>query len=231
MKDRRSFYRNNQTLRFDRGETILYQDMAPKHLYGIKNGVVESYNITCCGESQTIAFTTVGGIFPKCWGISKTERTLFYYRAHTDCELYIISKHDFQRELVGDVDFSTKVINQMASSLVASRLHLDALGKCKASVRLLYTFRFLALIYGKNIGKNLVKIQIPLTQQSIANLAGLTRETTSMELNKIKDRGIASCKRMYYTIDTKKLNDSISDEYNPGICADLVTNVVSDREG
>ena len=103
------------------------------------------------------------------------------------------------------------------SSLVGARLLVDALGKNKAYAKLLYIFRYLSLLYGKDINGNFVRIQIPLTQQTISNIAGLTRETTSIELNLIKKQNIVMCKRKIYTINIKELNDHIDDDYNPGV--------------
>lgn len=230
MKERRSFYRNNQTIKFACGETIFFQDMVPKCIYVIKSGVVEEFDITCTGDSRSISFETVGDVIPKCFAFSKTERTLFNYVAHTDCELYIVSKNAFGRELGHDVEFANKMINRLMNSLMSARLHIDAISRPKAHMKLLYTFRFLALLYGKEVGEGLVRIQIPLTQQTIANITGLTRETASLGLHKIKSQGVVDCKSKYYVVNIGQLHEQIEDEYDPGVVVGEVRGVVRGRE-
>ncbi|RWZ78897.1 MAG: hypothetical protein EOT05_04085 [Candidatus Microsaccharimonas sossegonensis] len=78
-------------------------------------------------------------------------------------------------------------------------------------------FRHLALTHGLELKKDLMKISIPLTQQDLANFTGLTRETVALELNKLVEMGMVSVEKKQYVINTKKVNDVITDEYNPGI--------------
>lgn len=142
---------------------------------------------------------------------------MFFYQAHTDCELYIIGKHDFQSHLGQDHDFTLRMINILSNAYVNANLQVDALVQTTANLKLLYTFRHLCLRYGRDIKDDTSQLQIPLTQQELANYTGLTRETTTIELNKLKKNGIVSYKHQFYTINTKRVNELIEDEYNPGL--------------
>ena len=94
--------------------------------------------------------------------------------------------------------------------------------KPTTSLKLLYMFRYFCLLYGKNTSPSHVRLLVPLTQQKIADHIGLTRETTNIELGKLKAKKIVSCKRGIYTVDTAKLNEQIEDEYNPGIAVNML---------
>jgi CRP-like cAMP-binding protein len=52
--------------------------------------------------------------------------------------------------------------------------------------------------------KNHYQIPLRLTHQEIANLVGLTRETVSTEIGKLKKSGILTIKDVYYIVDTDK---------------------------
>lgn len=56
------------------------------------------------------------------------------------------------------------------------------------------------------LSKRLVKISIKLTQQDIAMLAGLSRETVSTELGKLRASHVVHVSQKVYTIDIMKLN-------------------------
>lgn len=223
--DRRSFYRNYPTVKFSKGEIILHQDEIPRCVYSVKSGVVEETNITSCGCSQSISFEIIGDIFPKDWAFHKTDRTLFYYNAYTDCELYVINRDDFLTQLVYNIEFTNKMLKRMASTLIGARLQIDSLEKPNANLKLMYMFRYFCLMYGHDLKPNQVELLVPLTQQTIADHIGLTRETASIELNRLKARGIIiSCKQKIYVIDTEELAKQIEDEFNPGIYVNMLPN-------
>jgi DNA-binding transcriptional regulator LsrR (DeoR family) len=58
-------------------------------------------------------------------------------------------------------------------------------------------------------------IQVPLTQQDLADFTGLTRETTNLELSKLKKGKVVVSDQKYYLVDVKKLSAKIDDAYEP----------------
>lgn len=222
--DRRSFYRHNPIVKFSKGETIFLQGETPKNLYGIKSGVVEESNLTSDGNQQSIAFEIVGDIIPKSWAFSKTAKPLFDYTAFTDCELYVISKEDFLSQVAYNFDFTKKMLDRMVVSLMGARLKLDALEKPHASLKLSYTFLYLCYQYGTNVGTGIVMVQVPLTQQDLADFTGLTRETTNLELSKLKKGKVVVSDQKYYLVDIEKLNSKLDDDYEPGSSLNMFPN-------
>lgn len=225
MKELRSFFRKYPTVKFAKGEMILQQDEVPTHVYAIKSGVVKLSNLTGEGDDQSITFEIVDDILPVCWAFSKTSKALFYYQAYTDCELYLIDKDAFENQLATDKSFIRAMLDRQISSYIGNMLQVDALEKTRAYTKLLYTFRYFCLRYGRVIKKDLVKIYVPLTQQEIANTTGLTRETTTLELKRLREQKIISVRLKYYTVDTRRLNEQIDDEYDPGITVSMLTKV------
>jgi CRP-like cAMP-binding protein len=92
-------------------------------------------------------------------------------------------------------------------------MHIEALEQSKASDKILYTIHYLALFFGHDLRKDVVKIPLPITQQDIANLTGLTRETVGVELKKLLRLKIISRKDRSYIVLTGKLNELLDDEY------------------
>lgn len=207
------FYCDYKTVKFKKGETIFLQNQIPTCIYAIKCGVVEEYNINNNGDYRSISFEITGGIIPKCWAFSITTHTIFYYRAHTDCELFIIEKQDFIMQLSRNISLSSSMLTKVTNLLIGAKLQIDALEKSNADMKLLYIMRYFLVTYGKKISNGLVEIQIPLTQQEIANFTGLTRETVTLKIDKSKKQKILSCKNKIYSVNVDILNELIDDKY------------------
>ncbi|MDB5167370.1 MAG: hypothetical protein JWN26_515 [Candidatus Saccharibacteria bacterium] len=225
VNELRSFYRTYPTIKFAKGEVVFHQNEAPSCVYAIKNGVIKVSNISAEGDDQLISFEIIDDIVPICWAFSKTTKALFYYQAYTDCELYIMSKDAFESHSAENVGFANAMLSRQVGSYIGNMLQVDALEKTRAYTKLIYTFRYLCLRYGRDIKKDLVKIYVPLTQQEIANTTGLTRETTTLELKKLKEEKVISVRQKYYTVNTAKLDARIDDEYDPGITVNMLTKV------
>ncbi len=204
---------------------ILQQDETPDHVYAIKSGVVKVSNLSGEGDDQSISFEIVDDILPICWAFSKTAKALFYYQAYTDCEFYIIPKDLFEEGIANNIHFTRAMLSRQVSSYIGNMLQVDALEKTRAQTKLAYTFRYLCLRYGRDVKEDFVKIYVPLTQQELANTTGLTRETATLELKKLRDQKIISVRRKYYTVNTARLNEAIDDEYDPGIELSMLTNI------
>jgi CRP-like cAMP-binding protein len=78
--------------------------------------------------------------------------------------------------------------------------------------------RYLALRFGTPlVGKAYTRIQLKLTQQDLANLCNMSRETTNIELGKLKEKKIVSEKAKLYSIDMIELNKFINDEIDEAL--------------
>jgi len=222
MNERRSFYRNNPTIKFSKNQVIYLCEETPNNLYCIKSGVIEECNYSSDGNRQLIVFEIIGDVFPKCVAFAKTSKTLFEYRAFTDCELYIIKYDDFQSQLAYNIDFAKKMLDRLAGLIVGSSLRIDALEKPNAEIKIIYMFRYFCLLYGSSRWNGFVRIEVPLTQQDLAELTGLTRETINIEINRLTKMKIISCSHKYYTVDTTYLNKIIENDYKPELSLNLL---------
>jgi CRP-like cAMP-binding protein len=212
-----NFLKNLSTTHVKKGELIFVQDEVPRQAYGIKEGVIKVYNLTANGEEKPIAFKLQGDIFSLGWLFNRVDRSLYFYEACTNCELYVINKTEFHRLLDEEPTIIRPLFNYLLNEHLSNGLSFNALEQSRSLQKIIYALQSLCLRYGEDVAPDVVHIKIPLRQQDIANMLGLTRETTALELKKLKDQGVLTYKRSYYTIKTAKLNALLDDEYNPGI--------------
>lgn len=212
----RVFLQKYHTRKFDKGELILVQGETPDCAYVIKKGVVETYNLTTHGEEKPINYDIQGEIFPLAWVFGQVRNTNYYYEAFTKCELYCVPREDYLEFIQQSTPRLMGVFQSFITQHLNSQLRMNALEQSKASSKVLYTLHFLCLRFGVDVRKNTVRIQLPLTQQDMANYMGLTRETTGIELKKLQRSGIITYRRQNYIVRIDKLNEILDEEYDNG---------------
>lgn len=194
---------------YRQGESILLEGESPEHLHIIASGYVRVYNITQDGEEHTVSFDVPGEIFPIAWAFKEVPHTEYFYQALTDCEVRLIKRDDFLRYL----KFHPKTALELYANTARRYGHLQkriyALEQSKASHKILFTLDYLENKFGTKLREHTSIIDIPLTQQELANFIGITRETTSTELKKLERAGIVTSKKQRFHINTPKLQSAI----------------------
>jgi CRP-like cAMP-binding protein len=203
--------------RYKKGEIILHQGVIPVNAFIVKKGVVRTYNITAQGDEKSISFDVINEVFPSAWVFEKAPYTLFYYQAFTDCELFVISREEYQKYLKANPVAAYEILDRRVNQSISYTLRVNALIQSNAHAKLIHNLHFLCLRFGKDVRQDRVAINLPLTQQELADFIGLTRETTALELKALKDRGVVSYSNRQYRVNTDKLNELLGEEYNPGL--------------
>lgn len=197
---------SSQSIRsFKQGEIILLSDIVPKHLYLIKTGYVRVYDITSDGDEKPVAFDAKGEIFPIAWVFGGIERTTYFYQALVDCELYEFTRKDFLEYLRLHPKVGTELYASMARRFASLQTRIYALGQSRATQKVLYTLLYLIDRFGKTTGQT-VRLEIPLTQQELANFMGLTRETTNAELIALEKQKVLKRNGQFYTINRARFD-------------------------
>lgn len=201
------------TRQVKKGQILLYQGEVPTGIYFIKSGLARASNISNNGDEKTIALYGKNDYFPVGYLFKRSPVAMFYYEIIADSEVEFYTREAFLQRLRESDNLQP--LEHMSTQYVSTLLQVNALGQTKARDRVLRILQFLAIRFGENSklgGGTYVKIIIPLTQQDIGRLAGLTRETTAIELNKLKREDIIVVKKKYYTVHLKKLLSSIGEE-------------------
>lgn len=206
-----------RTKHFKKGEILLVQGEVPECAYVVKSGIIKSYNLTLGGEEKPIGFDMQGDLFPVAWVYSKVKHVQFYYEAFTEVEIYCIPTDEIREYLASNAVAQAYTLDKLVNRYVNMQLRVNALEQSKASQKVLNTIHFLCLRFGQDIKKDVVKIQLPLTQQDLANFIGLTRETTGIELKKLQETGVLARKKQYMIVKTDKLNELLDEDYGLGI--------------
>lgn len=184
---------------------LLYQGEVPRSAYYLKKGVIKAYSINSAGNEQIVAFYVAGDLLPMSWIFGPVSSTLYYYEALTDAELVA-----FDRKVLHDLVYSKprlllKVFNYSMNNYTSAQMRITALEQSRANEKIMFTLYYLVFRYGTEIKPDVFAVRLGLTHAIIAEMVGLTRETTAVELNKLKKAGAVKYNTREYLINRKIL--------------------------
>ncbi|HSX32765.1 MAG TPA: Crp/Fnr family transcriptional regulator [Candidatus Saccharimonadales bacterium] len=197
---------------FKKHAILLYQGEAPRTAYVLLKGTIKIYSINSAGEEQVVDFHTQNDIFPASWLFGKASTTLYYYEALTDCEVLAIPRDELQHVMAGKPRFVQAVLDYYVTNYVGTLMRVTALEQSRASDKIMFTLYYLLFRYGREVRPGVFVIGLSLTHAVIASLVGLTRETTTTQLNRLKRQGVVQYNVHTYTVSKTKLENLLGED-------------------
>ena len=185
--------------------TILFQGEIPRAVMLLQKGLVKVYGITSSGDQRTVTLLSEGDIFPMSWVFGKSTVCMYYYEALTDCTVITVSKDEYSNALENDTALVDQVFNNYMGHYIASTMHVYALEQSHAQDKLAFILQYLVARFGEKLSDGRYKINLRLSHQDIAEMVGITRETTAVELHRLKKRGLIDYQKFTYYVDNAKL--------------------------
>lgn len=203
------FVRQYPLKSFKKNETLIFQDDQPGEVYFIKSGFVKGYDIDSQGTEQLLWLGSEGDFVPLAWVFGAEPTVPYFFSALGDVEAYAIRRTDLKNFLNEHHDALAEITQQLALRLINTFHHLNAAEKAKAEEKILYSLYFLVTRFAPLAQQHTKHIALPMTHQDIAGLSGLSRETASQELKKLKDIGLVHYDKFRFTIDSEKLLEAL----------------------
>jgi CRP/FNR family transcriptional regulator, cyclic AMP receptor protein len=190
--------------RYGKSSIIVYQGEIPRDGFMVKKGVVRVYQIGAGGDSRTITFYTKGDIFPVAWLGGNSAPAMYYYEAFDDVDLIPISSEAWE-EAMSQPESLKEFNSYMVQNYQASLIRIAALEQAKAHDKIAYSLFYLLLRHGREIMPGIFRLELKLKHQDIAELVGLTRETTAIEVHALQSSKVLSYQNQRYLIKREKL--------------------------
>ena len=188
---------------FRRNETVFFQDDPATTIYYVKSGFIKAYDIDVTGAEQLLGIIGKGDFTPVATLFEDEPTIPYFFTAFSAVEAYAIPRAAFLQLLDTDSHALHEVTNILALRLSNTYHHLNAAEKVRADDKIAYGLYFLSRSFS-NLPS---KASPPVTQQDIASLIGLSRETVSQELKKLKDQGLIYYDKYRFTIHQDKLKE------------------------
>lgn len=197
---------------FKKGSTLLFQGEIPQRAFVILDGFVKMYSINSEGEEMVVAFFCKGDIIPLPWLFGTTNNTLFYYDSLTDVRVLAISKDSFHKQLQSKPEHLNALLEFQNRQYTSLLLRITGLEQSRAVEKVAFTLYYLLFRYGVEKSPGMYFVDIKLSQSAVANLVGITRESTTRNLIILKDKGIITYQNSKYTINKAKLENFIGED-------------------
>ncbi len=178
---------------FKKREVVFMEGDECTGLYIIRTGRVKVVRSSHAGKEQIIKILKPGDMlgFEALYDGRTYRNTAM---AMDDCELCYMEKNSFFSILVKEPDISRKLIISMGRELDQAYDRIGSLGLLNAREKLAHLLYTLASEYGTRCDR-VVKLNLTLSRLEIAELLGITQETSIRLLKSFKDEGILDIKR------------------------------------
>ncbi len=176
-----------------KGHILIYEGDIVNKFYYVQHGYVKVYNILDSGSEHIIFVYGPGDIFPFTSYLSGSGTARYFYECMDDVKLRIISAKDFEQSVQGNVQVGEALITYTAQIGLQFIQRIDVLSVNNARRKVVALLAF--LIHKTGSLDEHTRLNISLTTQDIADMCGLTRETTSLQLVRLRKAGIISGSR------------------------------------
>ena len=182
------FLKFNASKKYKKNQIILEPGVVPSGVYFLKSGFVRLYLISKDGKELTFNIFKYGTYFPMIWALADSSN-IYFYECLTDVELLKAPKNEIIQYIENNPSVLLDLTKRTLSGLEGMTKLMDVLLSKNAYQQTCAVILMLAKRFGKTINNNLT-IDVPLTHRIIGTLAGLSREATSRELEKLEKEKI-----------------------------------------
>ncbi|HWV81138.1 MAG TPA: helix-turn-helix domain-containing protein [Hyphomicrobiaceae bacterium] len=171
-------------------EDLFLEGDEASHVYEVMSGVVCLYRIMPDGGRHILAFRFPGDIV----GLCSPANYGYNAQAVGDARVRRISRAGLERMIDERADFARKLLRMAAAELNAMRDHLTCLASKSAEAKVADFLLMLIERSTARAGADVV-VDLPMTRTDIGDYLGLTIETVSRTISKMRRSGIIDLPR------------------------------------
>lgn len=170
---------------YEAGQIILYEGDQPNYVLFVKSGAIKFFDTDSDGNEKILHIGGEGSIAPLFYAFEDKKAVDAFYGALCKTEVLLVPLDDFRSKLQSSASYTYKVLRWYAEEMDHIVLRLKSLEKSSAKQKVLQALYYLSDQHAtKEVTKGgWCRISFPVTQQILADLTGLTRETVNITLN------------------------------------------------
>jgi CRP/FNR family transcriptional regulator len=165
------------------GETLFSEGDETNSVYEIVRGMLRLVKLLPDGRRQIIGFLAAGRLL----GFAPEGAHVYTAEAITEVTLYRYWRAAFERLIDEVPGFAKRLLTVTSHELRVAQNQMLLLGRKTATEKVA---SFLLLIAKQQDGDGALEVNLPMTRSDIADYLGLTIETVSRTLTKLKQDGL-----------------------------------------
>ncbi|MBM3210543.1 Crp/Fnr family transcriptional regulator [Candidatus Saccharibacteria bacterium] len=193
---------------YEKEEILVHQGEPQQQVYYVQKGLIKVYRIDDTGRELIVDFKSQYDIFSDTW-VHKAESSeaMFYYEALEDSEVSVIPRDTLYEEIRNNVQAMRAILQYFIRNETAAKLQISALNQTRAGDKVHSTLAFLAYKFGKKTRDGRYQIPFKITHSTLAGLTGLTRETATIELRKLRKDGVLENESSHFIVEPDILHE------------------------
>jgi CRP/FNR family transcriptional regulator len=183
-----TFYKQFTIRSYKKGEMLIRADDDPQGIFYLKDGYVRQYTISKAGFELTLHILKPISYFPMVWAVNGTPN-VYYFEALTPVEVGRAPRDQVVNFIKDKPTVIFELMSELLEDYAESLTRIEHLVFSDAYRRVISVLLYIAKHFGE-VHKGSIVVYHRFTQQDIATLVGVARETASNELTKLEKKGL-----------------------------------------
>lgn len=207
-----NFYKQFQTRSYKKGEMLIRADDDPQGIFYLKKGYVRQYTISKAGYELTLHILRPISYFPMVWAVNGTPN-VYYFEALTPVEVGRAPRDQVVNFIKDKPTIIFELLSELIEDYAESLKRIEHLVFSDAYRRVISILLYIAKHFGEKNNKGVI-VAHRFTQQDIATLTGVARETASNEMVKLEKKGLVKhVDHSILIVSIKKLELELSSDH------------------
>lgn len=184
----KTFFRQFKEQSYKKGEVMIRAQESPPGIFYIEEGLIKVYAISQKGNEHVVNVFKSGAFFPMSWALNDTPNK-YFYEAVMPVVVRKIPKEKVLSFIKEDPEILLDLLQRVYRGTDGLLQRIDSLMNGNAYFQLITEIHIYAKRFGVRKGD---AVEMKITEMELAQLAGLTRETVSREMKKLKDKNLVT---------------------------------------
>lgn len=180
------FYEQFKTRNYKKGEILVRADDEPQGIFCLTKGYVRQYIISKNGFELTLHILKPVTYIPIVWAVNGTPN-VYYFEALTPVEVGRAPRDEVVSFIKNKPNIIFALLSDLIESYAETLTRMEHLVFSDAYRRVVSILIYIAKHFGEERGKNII-VHHRFTQQDIATLVGVARETAGIEMAKLQKK-------------------------------------------
>lgn len=175
---------------YPKNQIVFYAGDTLTDVYVLKKGITKMYDIDHQGNEKVLHILKAPCIMPLAELHGRTQITEWFYGAVTECEVYALSRDEAEKRIRSDGRLALYIMERFAAEMHEMLIRLSGLSKTDVHGKLVYVLRFLAVHHTRERRGGWRRVTFPIGQQLLADMIGMTRESTATGTRQLREMSI-----------------------------------------
>lgn len=193
---------------YQKGDPLVQLHDSADHIYAIRDGFVKVTALDDSGRQKLLWIAGRYDIVP-IENLFSHGETRYFYTCFSETTVYVIPKNEFIKHATRNAAFMAQVARGLSEHHDDLLDRMNALEQSDVHSKLLFILNNLCEKFDTSPVVKLHELGLGLTHQDVADMIGATRETTSIELKRLRDEGLVDYSRSEFTIFYDKISELI----------------------